>query len=730
MNLTRRVKTSVLVLTGLLAFATSPPALAQEISVVVDQQAGPWERRAADDLALFLGQMLGKSVSASEQPKTNNGVRFYIGSAALRKNPELSRKLAQVTKKAPVLRADGIVLERRGDEVFLAGSNDDSHYFAVSAFLHRQGCRWYLPTEIGAHIPKRDSLDLENLDRAYAPPFEVRTYWISWNGDRTDYETFAHRNFYNLEQRVVGSHSLELPKGFNLQDPATVQASANQVEKQQAANQNFSLGISDSVQKLESEADRHIAGGFQDKSFFSLAVSDAFLPFYNAICQELWKRHPESTSKAGFLVYTNLTLPPQRAVKAAKPLIAFLAPIDIDPNHAFGDQRSPAKLDLYDVVRRWVEVMEGRVIIYDYDQGMLVWRDLPNPSHQVMKTDVKRYRDLGVLGFSTESRNAIATTFTNLFFRGQLYWNPDLDVEAELALFYRNFYGSAEAAMAEYWNTIYQAWEETTSTEHEFFMISGIYTPELVEKLEQTLSKASGENPRLNFTRLSFQVLQSYVKMTEAGASNCDYASAVKFGQNGLAARERLTEMNSTFTTYKKMPETGAAWWPGEVEFYQTLSKFQQVAKTPLEWRFREDSFDEGLWRGWGFLQGAQAFAQWKPLRVDRLPRSQGVYDSSYHSPEGYGWYSCEVVIPKGVDPKNLEVVFPGLFNTSWLYVNGQLTDWRSQKLPWWTNDYGFTWQAKTAGTLKTGVNTLVLRTEMHQHPSGMFRRPFVAQQR
>ena len=726
MSLGWRVRTSVLALSGLLALLTSPQALAQEISVVVDQQAGPWERRAADDLALFVGQMLGKSVTTSHQTNSG-GTRFYVGAAALRKNPELTKKLARVTKKNPVLRSDGIVVERRDDEVFLAGSNDDSHYFAVSAFLHQQGCRWYLPTELGEFIPSRKALDLENIQQLYAPPFEVRTYWISWNGDKTDYETFAHRNFYNLDRQVVGAHTLDLPKDVDLHDPATVLAAAEQVEKEQASNTHFSLGISDSVQKLESKADRKLAGGFQDKSFFSPAVSDAFLPFYNAVCQELWKRHPESTAKAGFLAYANLTLPPQRAITAAKPLIAFLAPIDIDPNHAFGDLRSPAKLDLFEAVKRWVEVMEGRVIIYDYDQGMLVWRDLPNPSHQVMKTDVKRYRDLGILGFSTESRNAIATTFTNLFFRGQLYWNPDFDVETELALFYRNFYGSAEASMAEYWNTIYQAWAETASTEHEFFMISGLYTPELVQRLEQSLTKTTGDSPRLTFTRLSFEVLRAYVKMTEAGATNCDYTSAVRFGQSGLAAREKLTEMNGTFTTYKNMPEQGAAWWPGEVELYRQLSTFRQVAKTPLEWRFQSDSFDEGLWRGWGFLQGAQAFRDWKPLRVDRLPRSQGVYDSTYHSPQGYGWYSCEVVIPKGVDPKGLEVVFPGLFNTSWLYINGHLTDWRSQKLPWWTNDYSFTWQAKTAGALKAGVNTLVLRTEMNQHPSGMFRRPFVA---
>ena len=60
---------------------------------------------------------------------------------------------------------------------------------------------------------------------------------------------------------------------------------------------------------------------------------------------------------------------------------------------------------------RWAEVMQGRVVIYDYDQGMLVWRDVPNPSIGAVRQDVKHYKKAGILGVSTESRNAIATTF-------------------------------------------------------------------------------------------------------------------------------------------------------------------------------------------------------------------------------------------------------------------------------------------------------------------------------
>ena len=43
---------------------------------------------------------------------------------------------------------------------------------------------------------------------------------------------------------------------------------------------------------------------------------------------------------------------------------------------------------------------------------------------------MKHYAKAGILGVNTESRNAIGTTFLNLYFRGQLMWHPDADVDA------------------------------------------------------------------------------------------------------------------------------------------------------------------------------------------------------------------------------------------------------------------------------------------------------------
>ena len=121
---------------------------------------------------------------------------------------------------------------------------------------------------------------------------------------------------------------------------------------------------------------------------------------------------------------------------------------------------------------------------------MLVWRDIPNPSHQAFAKDVQHYRQAGILGVDTESRGASATTFLNLYLRGQLLWNPDASLDSLLEEFYPKFYGPAAEPMKEFWTAIYQAWQNTLATEHEYFIAPAIYSPELIASLKTKLAQA------------------------------------------------------------------------------------------------------------------------------------------------------------------------------------------------------------------------------------------------
>ena len=753
--------------------------------VVVDAKAGRWEKQAAADLVKYIEVMSGAKptladtgAAAAAALKTDAPL-ILVGSAALAAAPTLRQALAKVAKKDPVLRADAIVLRRTGNRVYVAGTNDDSHYYAATELLRRWGCRWYLPTDIGACIPDTKTLTVGTLEYAYTPPFEVRNYWISWNGSTDGYEDFVHRNYMTTGIGVPNGHAIGgyvqelIPKGKTLFDiPIADDATADHIVKKVAARfakgEYFSLGMEDGVYRSESKLDKQLQAGLRDKYFLSDSLTDPFLTLYNKVAERLLALHPNSTAKIGFLAYGNLTIPPQRKIVAAKPLVAYLAAIDVDPVHGMDDPKSPPRQEYRDMLYRWSEVMQGRVVVYDYDQGMLVWRDLPNPSVQAIRQDVKHYRKAGILGVSTESRNAIATTFLNLYVRGQLYWNPDADVDALLAEFYTRFYGPAAKPMAAYWTAIIKAWEESVVTEHEHFVVPAVYTPELVKRLGAHLAEAEarveasagkpGRNDKLfvervKFARLGYNVLTAYTAMVRAAATDIDYKAAVTAGERALAARLELAKMNPTFTTRvvgvaPEGPGSGPAWFPGEVEQYRALAaltdgtKGTLVAKLPLEWAFRRDPHDTGVVSGWARKPVDLAWwkarkdagsvdshrenpGAWETLRTDLYMQAQGVVSANYHSYTGFAWYRTDVEVPAAAAGK-AHVMFPGLFNEAWLYVNGHLVAHRAYKEPWWLSDYKFEWDVDVSGHLKAGTNTIAVRVNNPHHFGGMFRRPFL----
>ena len=752
-----------------------------------------YERQAADDLAKYIELMSGarpviadtkEAIAAALKGKTPV---FVVGELALETESSLNKKLASAAKERTFLRADGIVCVRKKNRVYLAGLNDDAHYHAVAELLRRWGCRWYIPTEIGECIPVKKTLTIGKLDYAYASPLEMRSYWISWNGSNEGQRDFQVRNFMTPSYpqthagHALGHYTKELvPEGRGvlnvpIAEEKTIEHVAAKIEEAYQTKESISLGIADGVYDSASPVDHELKAGIYDKYFVIPNATDMFMTLYNGVCERMAKKYPDRKTRFGFLAYSNLTLPPQRVLKAAPQLFCSLAPIDIDPNHGMDDPRSPPRQEYREMMYRWAEVMDGRVWIYDYDQGMLVWRDIPNPSHQAFVQDVKHYAKAGIMGILTESRNAIATTFLNLHLRGQLMWNPDLSVESHLAEFYPLFYGPAAEPMSKYWTALFKAWEDTIVTEHEFFAAPAIYTRTLMEELRRrleagekvmgNLNARSGELARndqlflerVKFARLGFDLLDAYLTMVFAGGSDCDFKKAHEAGKRGLTKRLELGHLNSTFTTrvvkIAKEPEYGGspAWWPGEVKLYGDLEKLTDgtegtlVTTLPLEWAFHRDPNDTGLALGWAYqpdvdlaywkekgatytLETRKDYptTEWEMLRTDLYMQAQGVLHPDRQAYTGYAWYRTTVDISKKLASQNVHIRFPGLFANCWLYVNGALVAYRPQKPMWWQNSYGFQWDVDLTGKLNSGENLIVVRNHVKHHVGGMFRRAFL----
>ena len=720
---------------------------ASDAVIVRAPGAGPYERLAAEDLAKYIEMMTGVKLPIAETPDAIEAALasrrplLIVGEEALMAKPDLRATLASVVKKAPYLRTDGIVLRREANRVYVAGNDDEAHYFAAAELLRRWGVRWFMPGEFGECAPDEQELTIGDLDYAYSSPFEIRSYWTSWLGDETGQEIFQKRNMLTgrndlpPDGHALGAYTKGLGTNefsFSLTDPKTATQIAANVESLYAAGKNFSLSIEDGLFSPENELDPELTHLQWDKYFLTWSVTDAMLELYNNIARILREKHPTSPSKIGFLAYSNMTLPPVRDMTTDPMLFTELAPIDIDPNHGMDDPRSPQKQEFREILNKWAKVTQGRLTIYDYDQSMLVWRDLPNPSQMAFREDVKHYRDAGILGVNTESRNALATTFINLYLRARLLWNPKEDVDALLDDFYARFFGPAAGPMKKYWDTIFKAWQDTIVTEHEYFVAPAIYTPDVVEKLGTYLREAEASIQQMDARdgHLSRNE-QRYLATHALYASQLHGASIVyvdgqvsgdgcRFRRGGRRGRARSAGARRADGdeqgVHDDRLENGYAFWPGEVEQYRELIPFTNgekgtlIAKLPLEWAFHRDPLGNGMEKG--FLDGpidlsfwnahGQEFDvntkkdypldQWEMIRTDLYVQAQGVRQPDQQSFVGDLWYRTNVNLSADQAAASPHLYFPGLFNSCELYVNGSEVAQRKQKDMWWWNDYRFEW--------------------------------------
>jgi len=167
------------------------------------------------------------------------------------------------------------------------------------------------------------------------------------------------------------------------------------------------------------------------------------------------------------------------------------------------------------------------------------------------------------------------------------------------------------------------------------------------------------------------------------------------------------------------------------------------VANLPLEWNFRRDPENVGVQEGWltkpvdlnwwnsqiepqSVESRRRNPGEWEQVRSDIYLQGQGVVTEDYLSYTGYGWYQTEIKLTPEQVAGNVHLLFPGLFNECWLYINGSEVAYREFKGVWWMNDYRFEWDINLAGKLQPGKNTVVLRINNPHHMGGLFRRPLM----
>jgi hypothetical protein len=137
--------------------------------IVIPAKPTTQERKAADDLALWLGEM--SSAVFRIVPDSEPAIETEISIGR-------TKRLGKAYTPAASLGDEGYAIGRKGRTLFLIGGRTRGPINAVYALLEEDlGCRWYAGES--ARIPHPATLRLNPATRSYVPPLIIRDPFYS-----------------------------------------------------------------------------------------------------------------------------------------------------------------------------------------------------------------------------------------------------------------------------------------------------------------------------------------------------------------------------------------------------------------------------------------------------------------------------------------------------------------------------------------------------------------------
>ena len=426
----------------------------------------PHEQTAVKELSDYLGKRVGGTLCVGGK----EGIVFRVG------DTELARKQGLLSSQLP---PEKWIVRSFGNEVLLNGGGPRGALFAVYHFLEDCcGVRWW--SEFEEDVPPAGPLDLPALDLQGQPAFAYRDIYRANQGSQAarferrvrmnahggadlggaycfgppnfchtfdwylnaDKYMKDHPEWFSLRKghRVGGQRSGQLClTNPEVKEEVLKRLLAN-IEKGTARAKEKGVGppriydMSHNDNQSYCECDRCKAAAEQ------YGLSGVNLNFVNALAAEVAKRYPDVLLCTWAYQYTQPV--PKGGVRAADNVIVRLC--DTGSNQA-SSIAEPDNRAYYDCVMAWSKVTK-HLFVWDYaitfSKGLT---GLPFPSEFHYGDLFRHYRAYNVSGIFWEHEHPYKADMWELkfFLETKLMENPDLDCNALIERFMREYYGPA-----------------------------------------------------------------------------------------------------------------------------------------------------------------------------------------------------------------------------------------------------------------------------------------------
>jgi hypothetical protein len=694
--------------------------------IVLAPDATASEKFAAQELATYLGKITGQAIKVEEAKSTPATKQPLIVLGRHPLNADLQLQKLGVEESVMMVEPNRVrIVGGREPETKLSDGKiflrDRGTLYGVYNLLDSLGVRWYRPENWGEFVPQMSRITLP-LGRSTSKPVYKYRYGIAnyrWWEDET-YEQrhmaqlWAVRNRQNTDLYgappeyggfyiVDFSHSYERllprakyfdkhPEYYALRDgkrsnaPFTQLALGNPAVQDAVAEKIIALAKAAEVQEIFSiEPEDFSLWGEEPESVAmddpnlkaafgsGPSMSNRVTAFNNIIARKLAQAVPGA--KVGWLAYNTHTEVPTK-VKKLEPntvvQVAAYAGAYSDYSKALLDPTSEANARFLKVLDGWGKLTT--VMVHDYFSGYQ-WHG-PMPLVATMTDRLREYRRHNVIGVYSETHQSWGPQGLDLYLYTRLLWNPDLDVQRELNLYYQNYYGPAAAPMKAYHELIENA-STSTYWGSGGYGLDRLFTKALIDKL----------TPQITQARELAKGKAPYEQRIEGVWAGYEYVRRLREfldlkDQNKLKeATQAMDDLEAFILSYKE----GDVFDNGPKIFPQIFQGVSQHGKDIAErgrlmrsfenptiaqdltknWRFQTDAKGTGLNSGW--MNAEFDDKSWPLLNADQWWQEQGFAD--YH---GTAWYRKKFLAPAKKESQCLILHFGAVDGDATVYVNGQ----------------------------------------------------------
>ncbi len=522
------------------------------------------QQESVEDLAHYLGRMAGVDIEIVDiLPEDDQRTPIYIGTRA-----------EAVFGPVGISKADTygfrvVADHRRG--IGLYGETEHGTSYAIYELLHRLGCRWYMPTELGEVVPVRPDLSVPEMDAKLAPAtlnrsmsLRIRKHGADWQrrnrfsrggglgripgpvnrivygGDRIGVAAG-----HNMLWRLIAGTGMR-DRAYNWTDPDLAEAMANTIlehieahfEETLAAGfpLHYRLNMPDGQFPTEDPEERKHdpEPRVWEPAAGRWSITDRLILLANRMLEQITEKHPDVHLE--LLGYVNHSMPPERYEPHSN-IFWTIAPIDFNRHHPMTWPDHPNEFWLREMVEGWGE-QDVRLGAYWYGIN-LAELSAPCPFITRWGTDIAILLENNLTDWKPETMNGFDSMLPGYYLSARMTFDPTETPAEILDDMWTRFYGSAAEAMAGYWTGIDHAYLEAREYAGSPYGYLKIFTPEVMTAARADLDvalDAAGKPESAYFRRVklideSFSLFEQYMAMRRDWATgnlanlDADYAA-------------------------------------------------------------------------------------------------------------------------------------------------------------------------------------------------------------